>query len=251
MPRARCHECGADLSDAVVAGDGLCHACRGILAPTTAPASDLSRGVVVAGAGVRSADADGVAPARRLARLRAEALDWVRGRNGWVRLPLLLWFACILVRHLRDRSYDSLFGGLNLGIHELGHLVFSPLGEFLGVAGGTILQLAAPLIAGVLFLRQRDWFAIAVASCWLGTNLFEVARYAGDARARRLPLVSPTSGDPLHDWSYLLRRLGLLRHDLAIAGGLRFLAAVAMLAGLVAGTWLVWNMVRRPTPERA
>ena len=222
-----------------------------MLAPTTAPTPDLSRGVVVAGAGMGAEAAEAPLPVRRLARLRAEALDWARGRNGWVRLPLLLWFAWILVRHLRDRSYDSLFGGLNLGIHEAGHLLFGWLGEFLGIAGGTILQLAAPVIAGVLFRRQRDWFAVAVASCWLATNLFEVARYAGDARARRLPLVSPTSGDPIHDWGYLLGRMGLLRHDLAIAGGLRFLAAVAMLAGLAAGCWLVWHMVRSPAPERA
>lgn len=119
------------------------------------------------------------------------------------------------------------------------------------MAGGTILQLAAPLIAGALFRRQRDWFAVAVAACWLSTNLFSVARYAGDARVRELPLVSPTMGDPVHDGSYLLGRMGLLRHDVAIAGGLRFLAVVAMLAGLVGGGWLVWHMLRDAPPQRA
>ncbi len=247
MEPAHCRRCGEPLG--VGGGDAICARCRA--AAPASPTADLSSGLVVAGAG---AQVRGDNEARRggwLARTRAEALDWARGRSGWPRLPLLLWFAYILVRHLREPRYESLFGGLNLGIHELGHLVFAPFGEFVGVAGGTILQLAAPLVAGALFRRQRDWFAMAVASCWLSTNLFSVARYAGDARARRLPLVSPTSGDPLHDWGFMLGRLGLLRRDTVIAGGLRFLAIVAMLAGLAAGGWLVWHMVRGSAPERA
>ncbi len=244
MEAAHCRRCGAPLG--LGGGDVVCGRCG---AAATSRAADLSRGLVVAGAGLHAQAA--AAPARWLARTRADALDWARGRNGWVRLPLLLWFGYILVRHLRDRRYDSLFGGLNLGIHELGHLVFAPFGQFLGIAGGTILQLAAPLVAAALFRRQRDWFAVAVASCWLSTNLFGVARYAGDARARLLPLVSPTSGDPIHDWGFMLGRLGLLPRDTAIADGLRFLAVVAMLAGLAAGSWLVWHMLRGAAPARA
>jgi len=167
-----------------------------------------------------------------------------------VRLPLLLWFAWILRGHLRDPLYTSLFGGLNLGIHELGHFVFQPLGEFPGVAGGTLLQCLAPIVAMVMFRRQGDWFAIAVAWCWLGTNLFNVATYAADARAQALPLVSPVSGDPLHDWALMLGRLGLLEHDLAIGAALRFAGAATMLVGLAGGAWLLWRMAR-PLPEPA
>ncbi len=195
--------------------------------------ADLARGIMVAG---HAADAT--------PSLRQQAAAWADGRNGWVRLPLLAWFAWILRGHLHDPDYQSLFGGLDLAIHEAGHLVFGWLGEFLGVAGGTILQLAAPLITAEVFRRQRDCFAIAVAGCWLAINLFDVARYAGDARAQELPLVSPTSGDPIHDWNFMLGRLGLLRHDAVIAGGIRALAILTMLAALAAGGWLVWRMLR-------
>ena len=196
---------------------------------------DLSRGIVVAG---------GVAAKRRPPRLLLEAGEWARGRSGWARLPVLLWFAYILRNHLRDPDYDSIFGGLNLAIHEAGHFVFGPFGELLAVAGGTLLQLAAPFAAALVFRRQRDFFGLAVVACWLATNLFSVARYAADARAQELPLVSPTSGDPMHDWAYMLGRFGLLQRDLAIGAGFRALAVLSMLAGLGFGGWLVWRMIR-------
>lgn len=198
-------------------------------------ATDLDHGIVVAGA---------VSPRRWSFLIGAE--EWTHGRNGWVRLPLLLFFVWVLRRHLQDRDYQSIFGGLDLAIHEAGHIVFGPLGEVMGVAGGTILQLAAPLAAAAIFWRQRDRFAIAVALCWLSTNLFDVARYIADARALALPLVSPTSGDPLHDWNFLLARMNVLTHDTAIAGGVRALAVASMLLGLAAGAWLVWRMIRTP-----
>ncbi len=179
------------------------------------------------------------------AQLRAQALEWARGRSWHVRLPLLLWLGDILVRHLGAEGYTSLFGGLNLGIHELGHLLFAPLGEFASIAGGTALQLLAPLIGVAMFWRQQDWFGIAVAFCWLGTNLFNVAVYAADARAQLLPLVSPATGDPIHDWAYMLGAVGLLEWDQQIAGLIRISATASMLAGLVLGAWLLLAMYRQ------
>jgi hypothetical protein len=184
---------------------------------------------------------------RALAVLRARALAWTRGRLWYVRLPLLIWIGNIFRLHLRDPDYGSLFAGLNLGIHELGHFVFAPFGDFMAVAGGSVLQCLAPVVAAWVFWRQEDYFGITVAWCWIGINFFEVARYVADARARLLPLVSPVSGAPIHDWHYLLGRLGLLRQDQVLAASLRAAAAVAMLIGLGTGAWLVWKMYR-PEP---
>lgn len=177
-----------------------------------------------------------------LRRLSERADAWAAGRNWGVRLPLLVWFAWMLRGHLANPFYGSLFSGINLAIHELGHFVFGPFGMPMAVAGGSILQCLAPVAAGLVLYRQEDWFGIAVASCWLSTNLFGVATYAADARTQQLPLVSPTSGDPLHDWHYLLAHFGVLQHDRAIAAGLRDLAVLAMAAGLVFGGWLLWRM---------
>jgi hypothetical protein len=179
-------------------------------------------------------------------RFFTDARDWADGRMWLVRLPLLLFLAYVLVRHLADPSYQSVLKPLNLGIHELGHYVFRPFGAFLCSAGGSILQCLVPLIGVALFRRQRDYFAIAFAFGWLATNLYEVAAYVGDARARVLPLVTPGGGPARHDWHFLLGDLGLLEWDGALETLLRVVATCVMLAAIAFGGWLLWRISRTP-----
>jgi hypothetical protein len=177
-----------------------------------------------------------------LNRIANDAGGWARGKNPWVRLPLLLWMAYILARHLADPEYGSLIAGLNLGIHELGHFVFAAFGDFIAAAGGTLLQIIVPLVGIIMFLRQRDWFAVAFALAWLGTNFFGIAPYAADARARALPLVTPGPGDPIHDWYYMLAQLGWLQHDELIGRFFRMIGSLAMGVGILFGAWILWRM---------
>jgi hypothetical protein len=179
--------------------------------------------------------------------LRDDARQWAMGRFWPLRALLMLYFAYVLARHLGSGEYTGWFGGINLGIHELGHVVFSPFGMFLGVLGGSFWQVAVPLLAFWIFHRQGDYFAHSVAACWLGTSLFNLAAYIGDARAQVLPLVSPFGGEAIvHDWEYLLGVTGLLSWDGTLAFLTRALAFVAMTSGLTWGGWLVavmagWN----------
>jgi hypothetical protein len=174
-------------------------------------------------------------------------LSWIdacaAGKLWWLRLPLLLWMAWIWAHHATDPDYQPLLKGLNLGIHELGHIVFSLFGQFLTIAGGSILQCLAPVAGMAMFVRQRDPFAICFAFGWLGTNFFDVATYAADARAMELPLVSPFGGDEItHDWNWLLDDLGWLAHDQAIAGMFRFAGHLSFALCLVGGAWTLWRM---------
>lgn len=178
----------------------------------------------------------------RLASLVAEAEASADGRAWYARAPLLAYFAWVLVRQTSDPMYGSIFEGLNLVLHEIGHVVFGPFGQVAMVAGGSLFQCLCPLLAALVFYRQRDFFAIAICSCWLSTNLFGVARYVADARALSLPLVSLGSGEPIHDWNFLLERAGLLSHDLQIARVFSLASILAMAAGLVGGGWLCWRM---------
>ena len=179
--------------------------------------------------------------------LKDSAIEWCRGKNWLVRLPLLVFFIYALVRHLSEPLYSSVLGALNLGIHELGHFVFGFLGEGLGVAGGTLLQLAIPVFGIFNFRRQNDFFAIALCFGWLSTNFFNIAVYAADARKLELPLVSPFGGGDggvYHDWEYLLSRMNILEYDMFIAAIFRMLGIVSMLICLSAGAWFLWQMFK-------
>jgi hypothetical protein len=161
------------------------------------------------------------------------------------RALLLAICAWIFYRHLQDPLYGGIVKGLNLAIHEIGHVLFGFAGDFIGIAGGTILQLAAPCFAFWMFYRQRDFFAIAIALCWLGTNFFDVAAYAADARAGDLPLVSIGGGDPEHDWFIMLAETDMLNHDKQIGGVFRALGVLSFVAGLSYGVWTLMQMRKR------
>lgn len=175
-----------------------------------------------------------------------DAAKWAEGRAWPARALLLVVLAYLGWRHLTEPEYGGVFGGLTLGVHELGHLVFSPFGEWLATAGGSLMQVAAPIAIAYGFLRQRDYYAIAVAGAWEGMSLSNLATYIADARAEELPLVSPFSGDPQHDWSYLLGSVGLLPQDHLIAGLVHFVAFVTLASSLGFGAWLCVVMARQP-----
>lgn len=116
-------------------------------------------------------------------------------------------------------------------------------GQFIGIAGGTILQCLMPFIGVVNFYRQRDFFAITLCFGWLSTNLFDVARYVADARSMELPLVMLFGNENvIHDWNYLLGKLGILQFDTGIAFFIKILAVLSMLACLFCGGRLIWLM---------
>jgi hypothetical protein len=134
---------------------------------------------------------------------------------------------------LAHAGRGTLLDGIDLAIHETGHLVFNPFGEFIGFAGGTLFQLIMPAIFVGYFWRRDDRHAASVALWWVAQNCGNIATYAADARAQELPLV----GGGEHDWFYLLSATRHLDDDLAIA---RVIRAVGVLI-LVGAT--VWGLV--------
>jgi hypothetical protein len=146
------------------------------------------------------------------------------------------------VRHLIDTEYTSAIYLLNFGIHEMGHFVFRLFGEFIGVAGGSLLQVAVPIGSMVMFYRrQRDFFAIAFCFAWLATNLYYVAWYMADAQFMSKPLAGEGS-NLIHDWNYLFKNTGLLGWSKGIAWMTRQGANVAIGVSAVGMGWLMWKM---------
>src|SRR5688572_24928647 len=160
------------------------------------------------------------------------------------RALLLAYLVYAEVKFLRDPLSNSMFSGITLAFHEMGHLLFSFAGHFIGSLMGSGMQVLIPIVAIVVLHRQEDYFGIAVGGFWLSFSLFELATYIGDARAMDLPLVGFTS-DPEHDWHYLLSTMGLLRFDTFFAVVTRVLATAIGAASLAFAIWLLLVMWKK------
>lgn len=137
-------------------------------------------------------------------------------------------------------TYFNIFEWFNIMIHELGHFVFGIFNNhFIAVAGGTILACLAPLWGMITFYRQNEFFGIALCFGWLSTVLFHTAIYIADSRVMVLPSLMPGG---LHDWNYLLYRMGILQYDMALAFIIKGMATISMLICLTFGAWLLWQM---------
>ncbi len=154
-------------------------------------------------------------------------------------------------RYLGNPDYPAIMGGINLAIHELGHVIFRPFGRFIMSAGGTILQCAAPVAALAVLLRQPDYYGLPVCLVWLGSNFFGVGRYAADARARELPLVTLGGSMDInsHDWYDMLNRIGLLTWDEMIGNWFVALGYIAVFGGLGVSIGIVVTVRRQGQPQ--
>lgn len=180
-------------------------------------------------------------------RMRA----WSTGRWWWWRAPLFLLLATQVLRPLREQGDWTLFSGILFGAHEFGHLFWALLGEWFGVAGGSLTQLFVPIGAIALVWRGKDWFGVAIGGLFLATSLAELSWYIADARTEMMDLVSFSAEGAVHDWNYLLGRAGWLKADLAIARSLRFVAWLVLAGSTLLTAQLCWWMAtRRPRLSR-
>ena len=164
----------------------------------------------------------------------------------WIpRAILLAYLAYAVIRFLRDPMSNTIFSGITLAFHEMGHLLFAFMGHFIGSLMGSGMQVLIPIVVMIVFYRQRDYFGIAVGGFWLAFSLFELAMYVGDARAMELPLVGFVD-DPEHDWHYLLSTVGLLRFDTTFAFLIRVAATLTAVSSLGFAGWLLMVMARNP-----
>lgn len=165
--------------------------------------------------------------------------------KNWLRIPVLLVLGWLLHRYLTDPAYMSIFSGINLAFHEMGHAAFMWFGSrIVTTAGGTVFEIGIPAAAGAyLLVKQRDPFGAAVCVFWMGTALVGAGVYAADARAQALPLVSPFGPVDVdsHDWTVMLLRIGRISQDQQIGAALRGMGLLAMTGGLVAGAWISWT----------
>ena len=163
----------------------------------------------------------------------------------WIPRALLLAYLVYAdVRFLRDPTSGTMFSAITLAFHEMGHLLFGFAGHFIGALMGSGLQILVPIAVIIVFLRQPDYFGVAVGGFWLSFALFELAAYVGDARSMLLPLVG-FSDQPEHDWNYLLGAMHMLPADHALAFLIRVAATLLGVASITFAVWLLRQMMNR------
>lgn len=148
-----------------------------------------------------------------------------------MRDPLKLIIAGVASLYFFWCAYDPyqwhLIDGVNLLIHEAGHIVFSAFGEFLMIAGGSLFQILMPALFVGYFWYQGSYYSAALVLFWVGESILNVSVYAGDSLALQIPLLG--GPDTIHDWNYLLSSLGVIQHTPKIAGTIRLLGTLVIL----------------------
>jgi len=139
-----------------------------------------------------------------------------------------------------------LIDGVNLLIHEAGHLFFRPFGEFMMIAGGSLFQVILPAVFVGYFIWQQKRYSSTMVLFWVGESILNVSVYAGDSLALQLPLLG--GEDSLHDWNYMLGVMGMLKQTPKIAGMIRFIGTLTILVALV---WAIRESLKKPEEETA
>jgi hypothetical protein len=152
----------------------------------------------------------------------------------------ILYFCWIALNPMQGSFLDN----VDLPIHEFGHLLFRPFGEFLMVAGGSLVQVIFPTVFVGYFIWQRSWYSAAIVLFWVGQSILNVWVYAADAVVMQLVLTSGFTGSEgsFHDWNYLLTATGLLSSTKIVAGIIRLAGTLVIItAGVLSVYYSVFN----------
>ena len=156
-----------------------------------------------------------------------------------INYPKLIFAVLLFLYFLwvaRNPAQWSFLDFIDLPVHETGHLLFRPFGEFLMVAGGSIFQVVFPLVFVGYFVWQRNFYAASIVLFWVGQSLLNVFVYANDAVVMQLVLTSGFTGSEgsFHDWNYMLDKFNLLGSTRAVAGIIRFAGTALIVAAGIA-----------------
>lgn len=149
---------------------------------------------------------------------------------------LKLTFAVLLSVYFLWISYAPLNGSfldlVDLPIHETGHLLFRPFGEFMMIAGGSLFQVIMPAVFVGYFVWYERYYSATIVLFWVGQSVLNVFVYAADAVVMQIVLLGGLTGSEgsFHDWNYLLTATGLINSTKTVAGLIRILGTLTIIA---------------------
>lgn len=124
---------------------------------------------------------------------------------------------------------------VDLPIHEFGHILFSPFGQFVSVAGGSLFQVIMPAVFVGYFVWNEKYYSASIVLFWVGQSILNVFVYAQDAVVMQIVLLGGLTGNEgsFHDWNYLLTETGLINSTKAVAGFIRLFGTICIIAASI------------------
>ncbi len=154
-----------------------------------------------------------------------------------------LIFAAIASIYFLWIAYDPMQGSfldiVDLPIHETGHLLFRILGEFMGIAGGSLFQILVPIAFVSSFIWRGHYYSAAIVIFWVGQSVLNVWVYASDAVVMQLVLLGGLTGSEgsFHDWNYILTETGLIGSTKTVAKTIRFAGTFTIIVAGIAAVY--------------
>ncbi|MDP2181095.1 MAG: hypothetical protein Q8K99_00805 [Actinomycetota bacterium] len=158
------------------------------------------------------------AVAAPVAGLWRGTLQWVVGLAA---VALLAYFT------YARAGWVPFLSGVDLGIHEFGHMIFMWTPPIIVWLAGSVVQVLAPAGLAAYFAIRRDTFAAILMTAWTAQSLNNVSVYIYDATRLKLNLWGDDGSKAGHDWANILTRLKLIPATDQIAYTVRGLSVVA------------------------
>lgn len=158
-----------------------------------------------------------------------------------------LIFAAVLTIYFFWIAFDPMEGSfldiVDLPVHETGHLIFRLFGEFMMIAGGSLFQVIMPAVFVGYFWWNEKYYSAAIVLFWVGQSIINVYIYAADAVVMKLVLTSGMTGSEggFHDWNYMLTTLGLIDSTRIVAGLIRLVGTLTILAAAISSIFYAFH----------
>jgi|SRR5215469_2786314 len=172
-----------------------------------------------------------------------------------VLLVMVVWGVRLIAdRVMTAEIISSFLHNVDLPIHEFGHLLFRPFGEWMMYLGGSLFQCLLPALIGVAFIwRMRNPFGAAFCLWWTAENVLDVAPYIYDAKLMAMPLTGEWNDEVAemhvlrHDWHNILLPFHAVDKAWMLGNVAHFIgAAMMVLSWAWAGAWLrkAWKQAK-------
>lgn len=150
--------------------------------------------------------------------------------------------------YAKDPPDYRLLDHVDLVFHEAGHMIFSFLGDFIHILGGTLGQLFFPVAFVIFFFVKRQPYSASLTLFWVAQSLFNVAVYARDAKDRELPILG--NNPDCHDWYQMLSELNLIENARGVGGFIFGAGVVALVVGVVLAIFFTLRDAQNKEPEK-